>query len=226
MSSYFDAVDQRISEVSNDDHHAAEKLEAIEQSLVFDCTVCSMLPEFPTGVRAMVHEAVIQHGVGTAPANAEPPDFETVDQHKNKLYQLSGDLHSAFHEAARSCVPGLSDNPRSLLYLRFSEGEEEREKLVAARDIVCACGHGRGLHRQRWDENGNMIDVWLCRYCSWSTGEEVRCECVKFEPVIHLVDLKLPVADILAAHREAVLAAHRKALLTSPALEILFPAKS
>ncbi len=127
--------------------NAPEELSKIEEDLVRDVTVCAMSPGFPEDLSVAIHKAVLRYGVTMLPTNAYPAaDFETLYEHRSRLYILNGDLHSIFHEAAHR---GFGDNPLNPVRRLYALGEEERERLVLAMQAwTCgdpACGRAWGL---------------------------------------------------------------------------------
>lgn len=135
MSSYFDDTDHRLREAKPTDQAEWDGLpcsafEAIERKLVFDVTVAAALPGFPADLADAIHRVVLRYGVVALPDVAEPADFETDEEHRRRLFYLSGDLHSIFHEVGRRCWPTLSDNPRLGVIRVFDAGEERRIALA------------------------------------------------------------------------------------------------
>lgn len=198
MSSYFDAIGQRIAATSED--NAWEELGKIEEELVRDVTVCAMFPDFPDDLRLAIHKTVLRYGVTCLPTIAYPRDFETVEQHKTLLYELNGDLHSIFHEAAHR---GLGDHPLNPLRRLYALGDAEREQLVLALPAwicsdstcgkvwghalngVCLCPRcnkpgvylaGKTLAKYR-EESGYNVPSWECPegHPGWSSKDELPC---------------------------------------------------
>ena len=134
MSGYFDAIDNRIRNLKEDDYAEDGTTTAynLEMELVRDVTVCAMLPGFPEDLKRPIHETVLKYGIHTLPRNAAPRDFETFDQHRELLRRLSSDLHTIFHAVGHSESPGFSDNPLSGLRNLYDKGDEEREALLKA----------------------------------------------------------------------------------------------
>ena len=135
MSSYFDATSRAIAETPSSGL-AADHLRDLEAKLVFDVTVCAQFDTFPLDLRQAIHKVVLAHGVSTLPSTAYPADFETLDEHKQRLIRLSEDLHTVFHEAARR---GHTDHPLTPLRRLYAQGEEEREaKVLTFPGFSCA----------------------------------------------------------------------------------------
>lgn len=132
MTAYFDEVSTEIREARKDGGYGL--FDKIETRLVHDCTVAVELPGFSwPDLRLAVHQKVLRYGVCTLPPEAEPADFETEDEHAERLYSLNGDLHTIFHEVARRSRDGdgrLSDDPRRGVYLIAAEGEAARTRLA------------------------------------------------------------------------------------------------
>lgn len=80
----------------------ARALAEIEGELVRDVTVRVMFPDFPEDLREAIHRTVLRYGVTMIPDLAYPADFETFQEHQARLHTLSGDLHTIFHEVART----------------------------------------------------------------------------------------------------------------------------
>lgn len=128
MSSYFDKTDQEITECQ-DSREGHDRIRQIEDTLVRDVTVCAMFPDFPADLRNLIHLTVLQYAVHNLPETAYPADFETFDEHKQRMHRLSCDLHTLFHDAAHR---GLTDSPLTPLRQLYSEGECQREELILA----------------------------------------------------------------------------------------------
>jgi hypothetical protein len=102
--------------------------------VVFDCTVCSMFPDFPESIRAQIAELVLRRGVETQPLNTPPElqaDFETFAQHVRRVQELIGDLHTLFHGVALHPDCPYGDNPLGGVHRLNAAGEELRERLAA-----------------------------------------------------------------------------------------------
>lgn len=130
MTAYFDAVQRRIMETTDD--QSWEVLPEIERSLVFDVLVATMLPGFPADVAPMVDRAILRWGVSTLPHNAPEADFEHAWQHRQRLANLCSDLHSVFHEVAHRQAYGFSDDPRSRLRSLAMHAEDRLEQSAVA----------------------------------------------------------------------------------------------
>ena len=142
MTAYFDAVDQKIRDLTTAHYWAPDPyrnipiffdgLRAIETSLVFDCTVAVMLPWWPhPDLREAVHRAVLAHGIESLPETATPADngeMEVVQWASWRISRLNSDLHDIWHEVAHR---GGTDNPRGGVLDLFGQGEMERERLAA-----------------------------------------------------------------------------------------------
>lgn len=177
MSSYFDDTDRRIREAKFPDQVEWDGLlcsafEAIERKLVFDVTVAAALPGFPADLADAVHRVVLRHGVTTLPDVAEPADFETDEEHRRRLFYLSGDLHSIFHEVGTRCWPMLSDNPLMGIHRVFDAGEERRialaeiERWGDVRAEAEAIGLVKGPEYGVLDGDAGKLPAW------WVHGEQ------------------------------------------------------
>ncbi len=136
MTHYFDKTGEDLSDALRlQGRERVEAFERIEGKLVFDCTIAAMMPGFPADLRLNVHETVNRWAVSMLPVNAPPADFETEQEHYRRLVELSEDLHSVFHEVARRCLDGFSDQPDMPMRRIYALGEEEREKLVEGKSL-------------------------------------------------------------------------------------------
>jgi len=132
MTSYFDDAQTSLHNVHVGDHvRYIEGYEAVEYRVVFDCTVCAMLPGFPEDLRKEIHKTVLKYGISMLPVNAPPADFETEHQHYRRLCDLVSYLHTIFHEVAHRNGPG-ADSPTLGIRSIYSQGDEEREQMVIA----------------------------------------------------------------------------------------------
>jgi len=129
MTGYFDDVHMKIN-VTPDEFESARELDSIEEKLVFDCTVCAMLPEFPVDMGLRVHQVVMARGVCMLPVNAGQPEIDTVQQHKDRIHDLCGDLHTVFHDLCRMSLVNFSDDPTFPLRVLYAKGEGVREEMV------------------------------------------------------------------------------------------------
>lgn len=132
MSAYFDGIDAEIAAVGRleDPYAQSRVLEAVEGKLVTDVTVCAMFPGFPLDLRKRIHEVVLRDGVYNLPVNAKLPEIDTVEEHRARLFRMSFDLHTVFHDVLS--LAGHPDDPRAPLRALYARGEAEREQLVAA----------------------------------------------------------------------------------------------
>lgn len=145
MTSYFDDVNTAIYNLRTDDNKY-DTIKTIEEKLVGDCTVCAMMPGFPDDLRKRVHEVVLKHAVYCLPLNAPPKDFETWEDHVRIMRELNSDLHTVFHDVARSRLDRFSDSPTMPLRCLYADGETEREQILI--------------------DNGTAV------HCPWMDGEE------------------------------------------------------
>jgi len=129
VTAYFDDTHERISSVG-DGFECATELDAIEEKLVFDCTVCAMFSDVPNKIREEVHQIVLRRGNAMLPLNAPGAVIETVQEHKQLLHDLCWDLHTTFHDLCKCGIDRLSDDPRMPLWCLYADGEGEREELV------------------------------------------------------------------------------------------------
>lgn len=173
MSSYFDDIDEQIRNTRGNPE-ASDLLRQIEEKLVFDVTVATELPGFPADLAVAVHEVVLRHGVYSLPAEAEPRDFETEDDHRRFLFNLSGDLHSIFHAVGHRCFPELSDNPLTGLRKIFDRADLKRSAMVedlrwdrpreAAADLQICKGPDYGIVDdvpREWWVKGKSALIWF-----------------------------------------------------------------
>lgn len=137
MTAYFDNMHTRIHEAAKAPYENMDMetglypLEAAEHKLVFDCTVAAMMVGFPEDLRAAVHRAVLQDGLGALPVNAVPRrDPGDPKQHGQILSDLCWNLHSIFHEVAERRIPGFNDSTLTPLHSLYARGEEEREGMI------------------------------------------------------------------------------------------------
>jgi hypothetical protein len=109
VTAFFDDMSVKISAASV----SWDTMKALEEALVFPCLRASTVPGFNPLVASAIDAAILQFGVTTLPPNAPPADFETDDEHRQRLLELEAALHGAFHAAGG--VEGGSDSP--LLWL-------------------------------------------------------------------------------------------------------------
>jgi hypothetical protein len=125
MTSYFDNFGQRVFAAQGDLHTA---LRALEEEIVFDCTVAIELPGFPEDLRARGHGIMLQYGYETLPSGAPCPDLDTVEDYRRRLGALASALHDLFHDYA---ARGGSDQPRNRVRAYYEAGYERRAQAFA-----------------------------------------------------------------------------------------------
>lgn len=143
MTAYFDQTHDAIREAAAAfrEEGKFEPVEVVERTLVFDCLVCSEMPDFPPEFRDQIHDVVLRYGITTLPLGAPPRDFETFDDHEKMLHDLCWHLHSVFHAVVRWYVAlespdGLvpfSADPRTPIRGLYARGEEAMKQKIAAR---------------------------------------------------------------------------------------------
>ncbi len=135
MSSYFDSAHTELREAyekwRDKPWELSQAFDAVEERVVFDCTVCAMMfPEALADLREAIHAVVLKYAIKMLPMTADPADFEFESEHKRRLDDLVGDLHTVFHEVAHRDVNEFNDNPKMPLFALYSRGDEERHRMV------------------------------------------------------------------------------------------------
>jgi hypothetical protein len=144
MSSYFDEIDRQIGQASRLEFPTSvETLRKIEETLVFDVSVCIMMPGFPEELRNAANAIILEHGVEVRPCNSpDNPRVEEQSEYFKEIGYLSFELHSIFHRVVNEWeVPGrfseeglnFSDNPIYPLRQLATRAEALREELVEKR---------------------------------------------------------------------------------------------
>jgi len=137
MTCYFDDLHSKLSSLNAHAPSEADfkTLREIEHQAVFDCTVNAQFPEFPADLRQELHEVILRGGVETQsrilPIELQA-DFETFEQHVQRIMCLVGDLHTIAHMVARREDCPFGDSPMSGVMSLFSDGEEIRDEMAAA----------------------------------------------------------------------------------------------
>lgn len=135
MSSYFDQKQleasrlARIAELGGD---VDSELHALEDSVVFDCSVCVEFPGCPEDIRLSVALIINRFAVYNQPTNRAPSDCPSPDtsaEHAALIGEMVFELHDVFHRLAS--VEGFSDHPKTPLRCLASVMEGRREILVA-----------------------------------------------------------------------------------------------
>lgn len=136
MTAYFDETHERLRAVDLTDWRAVERLGEIEQKLVFDCTIAAMWEGFPPEVAKGIHTTIMLGAVQMQPRplpEADIADFETIEEHVQRLHSLCWDLHTHFHNAALTEGYPYGDSPLNPTAALFGKGEEVRDHMAAER---------------------------------------------------------------------------------------------
>lgn len=127
MTAYFDEMQVRVRDVP--EAESWSKLGEIEDELVHDVRVATMLPGFPEHLVESVDRAVLRLGTSSLPLNMPEPDFEHEWERRARLTQLCSELHDVFHDVVRS--GGISDSPLNFRRALAAAAEERQEALHA-----------------------------------------------------------------------------------------------
>lgn len=141
MTSYFDDIGSELRRVGQDlahageedfaaNHRASDALEAIEERLVRDVTLCVEMPGCPEKIRDAVHRTVLAHGVVTLPTYCVHAGFDTTEEHLRAIEAMGGALHSIFHDLAGRGIHGFSDSPLTPLRVLYGVGDERRYEMI------------------------------------------------------------------------------------------------
>jgi hypothetical protein len=132
MTAYFDDIQTALLDVP-EGVFLPSWFTPIEQNLVRDVSIASELPHFPKGFRKKANKLILQWGVTTLPDNLEF-DYDRDEQAIARIRRLASELHSLFHEIARSMESqGFQrnmDNPLAFLAL-LADKSEYRRLLMA-----------------------------------------------------------------------------------------------
>ncbi len=144
MTAYFDGKGQAVGEISRN-HRTSENwsvaefdaLRKIDETVVFDVTICVEWPGFPEDLRKKVHEVVLHYSVECQPVGSKyANDYEDFEDLLRGIGNMIGDLHTIFHEVAQRNLSGFSDNPLLPLRCRYARGEEQREEMAKAAGML------------------------------------------------------------------------------------------
>ena len=133
MTEYFDDVWRQLSRLDFEDSKIHDRLREIEFKLVSDVSICTQLPGFPEDLRAAIDIIITAGGVYTTPDVRGFPqgDTEDLQDHRRKLIDLSGDLHTIFHEVEERQLDRFTDSPTCPVRCLFADAEERRENNAA-----------------------------------------------------------------------------------------------
>ena len=134
MTEYFDDVGRQLTSLDLKDNKVYDKLQQIEWKLVSDVSICSQLPGFPEDLRDAIDLTIMERGIySTPPVRGFPQgDAEDLEDHRRKLFDLGGDLHTLFHDVASRGLDRFSDSPTCPVRCLFADAEERRENNAAA----------------------------------------------------------------------------------------------
>lgn len=140
MTHYFDQKHHLIQEAEKLTFPAnVQRLREIEESVVFDVSVCIMCEGFPADLQKRANQVILDHAVDCRPCNAlDNPNAETVGDHFKQIHELVYDLHTVFHDVVTNEVAGhfegklfnFTDDPRSPLRQLATRAEALREEMV------------------------------------------------------------------------------------------------
>lgn len=153
MTTYFDDKATQIGEVQRciaqlhrvggpDGEAAVEvsnRLDAIENELVRDVTICAEWPGCPEQIRNAIHVIVLRYAPSHQPHNAlnpVAPDYEDLDGHVRCIGDLCSALHTIFHDLASMSrhdrAPAFfTDSPLAPLHDLIGEGGHRRSRMLA-----------------------------------------------------------------------------------------------
>jgi hypothetical protein len=134
MTSYFDTKHDQLRKLGERakkeewTFELLEELRKLEDEILFDCQLVSMMPNFPEDLKDGMQLLIAR--LASEPliyVHADDYDEEVTLQ---RLHRLTFDLHSLFHEVGRRGIFGFSDNPWSNMRGWVSELEERRIALM------------------------------------------------------------------------------------------------
>jgi len=128
VTGYFDEYARCVQDA--DPYEGPNNFETLERELVADVTLVAEAPGLPQRYRRKIHALVRGLGVATAEKGFPGYDPETHDAHRQQPAQLGSDLHSLFHDIART-VPGLTDYPTSYRMRVDTRGSDYRAAMHA-----------------------------------------------------------------------------------------------
>lgn len=135
MTAYFDDFNNKLHDLGSLGPTPAtyfyDELNALEEQLVWDCTLASSASQFPPELRRAVHVAILKYAVRTMPPNAVQADFETVQEHIARLRNLGSDLHDMFHAVGSLHIPGYTDNPKMIIQAEWINPRDDERALLA-----------------------------------------------------------------------------------------------
>lgn len=138
MTAYFDAKHEQVSAILKEGEAGYRKIAALEAELVWDVTLASEAPGFPEDLRDEINKLVLKYGAESLPVNAKGADYFSFEGHCAGINSLVWDLHTVFHDVAKRHLDGFSDDPRTPLRIIYARGEERREQMVEAQNIIKA----------------------------------------------------------------------------------------
>ncbi len=132
MTSYFDKKHEQLRKLNERAKgewtiELLGELRNLEEELLFDCQLVSMMPNFPEDLKDGMQLLIAK--LATEPVCYVQADDYDEEAMVERLHRLTFDLHTLFHEVGQRRV-GFSDNPYSNIRGWVSELEERRIALM------------------------------------------------------------------------------------------------
>jgi hypothetical protein len=121
-----------------------DALYALDERIVRDVSIAVMMPTVParggvevrpacpSAIAAHVHRLIARYSVSAQCGGRREgaADYETDDEYRSGLLRLSWDLHTVFHELARTEGWLYGDGPMSVLGCLEADAEQAREDIA------------------------------------------------------------------------------------------------
>ena len=155
MTIYFDnkheqlrRLKEQVARVGHMDSETQEAIERLEDGLLFDCQLVSLMPGFPDDLKRGMQKIIAARA--TEPLAYAPADDEDDAACLKRLDDLVFDLHSLFHSLAQRDI-GFSDGPTSNLHAWIDPLQDLRLAVMRKepRFAEAVQRHERGVARAR-----------------------------------------------------------------------------
>lgn len=132
MTHFFDSAAQRLRIIAEEGIVPfRDDIREFEEELVRDVDRCTASPGFPEELAKKIDLVVLKYAVYCQPLNRREdlkPQPDSSYEHVKLMQDLTGDLHTLFHEAVTKY--GLSDSPLAAMRILEAKSEERREQIA------------------------------------------------------------------------------------------------
>lgn len=195
MTAYFDSVGAELNAIARHlvanvppesyEHATQEKLQEIENRVVFDVTLCAEWEGCPEDIRDAIHRNVLRFSPEAQPPGVHGPDYEDQQSYVRGVSQMCSNFHDIFHALAHRHLEAFSDNPKAPVRGLFGKGDDRRTRMCP----VPVAYWRRSMEALEPEERGpqiQMLGQYAYDHAFGETKDAVKAEAARAETMAAL----------------------------------------